>query len=218
MVLGLGSGRSGSTSLTALVATIDGSCATHENPPLIFWRPIDDQVDFHLQRLQRLSLARSVVFDAAHWWLHALDAFFARFPAGNVVGLVRETDACVNSFLSIKGRGRGSINHWAPLGNGIWPPKFWDPVYPTYPLPDAARADPDGAKVDLIRRYVVEYNGRLAKWAERMPDRVLLVRTEDLSRSETQRQIFEFVGATGKPFDKVLNAGTHLDGQQTYWM
>src|ERR1700760_1078087 len=39
IALGIGSGRSGSTSLAAMLATIAGSCCTHENPPLISWKP-----------------------------------------------------------------------------------------------------------------------------------------------------------------------------------
>src|ERR1700733_10215795 len=69
VVLGVGSGRSGSTTLTALLATIEGSCSTHENPPPIHWTPHDEQIDFHLERLALLSRSFSLVFDAAHWWL-----------------------------------------------------------------------------------------------------------------------------------------------------
>jgi hypothetical protein len=217
VVLGLGSGRCGSTTLTALLATVEASCSTHENPPHIDWTPIEEQVDFHFERMGILSRSYSLVFDAAHWWLGALDAFFARFPAGRVLGLFRDPDACAESFLSINGRRAGSVNHWVPPGSGIWPPNAWDPLYPTYPLPAGAAADPEGTKRALIRRYVAEYNDALTDQATRHPRRVLLVRTEDLSRPETQEAIFAFLGVVGRPFDRVLNAATVADGRQAYW-
>src|SRR5271168_4818104 len=48
IVLGLGTGRSGSTSLVELLTTAEGSCCTHENPPLISWVPQQDEIDFHI--------------------------------------------------------------------------------------------------------------------------------------------------------------------------
>src|SRR5262249_46588772 len=74
VVPGLGSGRCGSTSLTALLGSIADSCCTHENPPLVYWEPLAVQRDFHFARLDRLSRSFVLVFDAAHWWLNALDA------------------------------------------------------------------------------------------------------------------------------------------------
>src|SRR5690242_11852008 len=40
LVLGLGSGRCGSTSLTALIASVADSVSTHENPPVVYWDPL----------------------------------------------------------------------------------------------------------------------------------------------------------------------------------
>jgi hypothetical protein len=212
LVLGLGAGRCGSTSLTALMATIEGGCCTHENPPLIFWEPQDEQVAFHMRRFALLRQYFPLAFDAAHWWLNVMDRMFAIFPDAKVVGLCRDLEPSVQSFMHVKGRGRNSVNHWVSHDNGIWQPNNWDLVYPTYSLPDDAQADPDRAKADVIRRYVSDYNRDLESLADRFPGRVMLVQTEKLGRTSEQQRVFDFVGLPGRLTRVHLNAGTLTDG------
>jgi hypothetical protein len=213
VVLGLGTGRCGSTSLTGLIAGNGEGCATHENPPLVYWPPLAVQLTFHFERFEILARRFALVFDAAHWWLGAVDAFLDRFPDGAIIGLHRDPEACARSFLQIKGAGPGTLNHWAPPGNGLWRPNLWDPVYPTYAVPEGAASDPDAAKLAMIRRYVADYSARLTTLAEQWPDRVLLVATESLGDGATQRKIFAFLGLAGTPAAAALNVGTVADGR-----
>jgi hypothetical protein len=78
-------------------------------------------------------------------------------------------------------------------------------------LPEGARRYPVKAKEDLVRRYVVEYNDRLRQLAARMPDRVLLLRTEELDTPATRRRISEFVGLPVGTAKVHLNMGTDAD-------
>jgi hypothetical protein len=216
LVLGLGTGRSGSTTLAALLATVDRACCTHENPPLIFWKPEQAQTEFHIRRFRLLCEYYSLIADVSHWWLNVLDTFFQHFPNSRAVGLVRDADECAKSFMRIKGYGRGSLNHWVSHDNGIWAANSWDPVYPSYPVPAYAQDAVDRAKLELIRRYVSEYNDRLAAVTRRLPDRVLLLRTEELNRPATQQRIFEFAGVQGRITKLKLNVrdvseGRHAD-------
>ena len=213
LVLGLGTGRCGSTSLTALMATVDGSVCTHENPPMIFWDPQDEQVAFHVRRFALLRQYCSLVFDAAHWWLNVTDKLFAMFPDAKVVGLYRDLEPCVRSFMHVKGGGTNSINHWAPPDSGIWQLNNWDPAYPTYRIPDSAQTNPDRAKARLIRRYIYEYNRDLNSLADRFRGRIMLIRTEKLGRRSEQQRLFRFVGLPGRPMRVHLNAGTVIDSE-----
>jgi hypothetical protein len=218
VVLSVGPGRCGSTTMAAAFAAVDDSCATHENHPFIYWEPQEEQVRFHFDRLRSLAAYHAVVFDAAHWWLNVLERFFAEFPDAKVVGLVRETESCVQSFLNVKGRGAGSINHWASPANGIWVSNLWDPVYPHYPVPLDAPRDPEGAKAALVRRYVDEYHQALHGLSAAHPGRILLIRTEELSDSATSTRLSAHVGFPVTIPNAALNAGTVSDGRSEHFL
>ena len=198
LVIGLGPGRSGSTSLSAMLGTGPNSCCTHESPPLIFWDPLDEQLDFHIRRFHLLRSRYSLVADVSHWWLNSMGRVFDEFPEARAIGLIRDTEECALSFMRVQGSGKGSWNPWATHGNGVWRAGHWDPTYPSYPVPDRAEARPDAAKLELITRYVAEYNARLAEAARSAPSRIRLFRTNDLGKQSIQEQIYDFAGITGQ--------------------
>jgi hypothetical protein len=211
--LGIGSGHCGSTALTAAFATVPGACATQENPPKIYWPPIDEQVRFHLRRLRTLGDYFPLVFDAAHWWIHLLDRVFAEIPGARVIGLMRDEEACAKSFLKMQGRGRQSLNHWAPPNSGLWVTHAWDPAFPTYPVPPGMLPDSDEAfatKYAIIRRYVREFNERLTSLATVHPDRIILVRTEELNDPATVDRLRNFANVPLAMPGKAYDAG-HAD-------
>ncbi len=194
VVLGLGTGRCGSTTLTAAFASLPDACATHENPPLVNWEPREDQLRFHFDRFRFLADYFAVVHDASHSWLTSVETFFDQFPTGKAIGLFRDAAACVPSFMRIKGTGPGSANHWVPPGNGIWATGPGDPSYPTYALPAEPITDPDAVKAGHIARFVTEYNQALHALSAKHPDRLLLVATDALNDSETAARLREFLG------------------------
>jgi hypothetical protein len=222
VVLGTGAGRCGSTTLAAAFAGLRDACSTHENPPKIYWEPREEQVRFHMDRLRLLTQYCAIVFDAAHWWTRVLDRFFAEFPGGKVVGLVRETDSCVRSFLKFQGRGQGSTNHWAPPHNELWQTTAWDPTYPCYPVPPEVMPGTDesyATKVAMVTRYVSEYNQSLRSLVETDPRRILLVNTEEMNEAATEERLSAFVGERVRMPSVALNVGTNLDGAQPYrWL
>ena len=221
VVLGIGSGRCGSTTLSAAFSGLPDVCATHENPPHIFWEPLEEQVRFHLDRLRLLVDYFPLVFDAAHWWLNIYQRVFAEFPKSNLIGLVRETEPCVQSFLKFQGRGSGSMNNWAPPENGVWRTAHWDPTYPKYAVPAGIVADTDEAEMSktmMITRYVTEYNQSLSVMAAAQSERVMLIRTEALNDPITAKRLRTFVGVDVTMPAKSLNVGNDSEGsQREFW-
>jgi len=214
VVLGLGPGRCGSTTLAAALGSVEDALATHENPCGIFWQPEPAQLHFHWRRFQMLTERYAVTFDAAHWWLPAIEAFFNQFPEGKAIGLLRDTTTCARSFLSVKGQGAGSLNHWATKSNGIWATSPGDPTYPMLTLPPGAAANPDAAKQQMVEDYVRQYNARLEELAEQFPQRVVLIRTEDLNREETGVRLSEFIGQEVRMPERALNVGGTADSDR----
>jgi hypothetical protein len=213
LVIGVGPGRCGSTSLAAMLETAPNSCCTHETPPLIFWSPQNEQVDFHVKRFRLLTDYFSLVADISHWWLNSIERVFAQLPNAKAIGLIRNPNDCALSFMRIQGFGRGSFNPWA-RGNDFWRSGNWDPTYPTYTLPHYAERSPDFAKFTLITRYVREYNAQLETMAQALPGRVALVRTEELSISEVQGRIFQMAGMNGQRSTQKLNVRRVTDGKK----
>ena len=214
LVIGLGPGRCGSTSLASMLGTVANSCCTHETPPLIFWNPQSEQVNFHIKRFRMLVNCYSLVADVSHWWLNSIERIFDQFPEAKVIGLIRDHDECAMSFMRIQGFGKGSFNPWVTRGNGYWRAGHWDPTYPSYSPPIYADKSPDRAKLELITRYVKEYNAQLEKMARNTPDRVKLVRTEELSRDTVQEQIFRIAKAPGQTSTWRLNVKGVADGKK----
>jgi hypothetical protein len=198
LVIGLGPGRCGSTSLAAMLGSVPNSCCTHESPPQIFWKPRSEQVDFHIRRFRMLSNCYSLVGDVSHWWVNSTEQLFDQFPRAKVIGLIRDPAECAASFMRVQGSGKGSYNPWATPRNGLWRSGHWDPSYPSYSPPVYSDKKPDRAKLELITRYVREYNVKLERLAREAPDKVSLVRTEDLGKKTIQSEIFQIAQSQGK--------------------
>jgi hypothetical protein len=195
VVLGLGTGRSGSTTLAGLLGTITGAKSTHENPVPVFWDPHPQQVEFHLRRFRLLSAYFPVVADCSVWWINLIETVSQTLPTTRAIGVYRETEACVRSWSkNLIEVHAPSFNPWAIPHNGIWQTHRDDPGFPHFELPENARKDPVAARESLIRRYATDYNNRLKSLAERMPERMLLLRTEELSEPSTLREISKFLG------------------------
>jgi hypothetical protein len=221
LVLGLGPGRYGSTTLADMIRRSDSGCATHENPPLVHWSPTDEQLAFHKKRFALLLDYFPVVFDAAHWWLNAVEHLLPSFPDLKLIALLRDPGACANSFLKVKGAGPGAINHWADHDGNFWKPALWDTLYPSYDQSDFAAAPPDfedreavrRLQFEMVRTYAADYNAAMMAWKEALEDRVLVVPTDSLSDRECQQRIYDFVGIEGGHVESVRNRGTTDDGK-----
>lgn len=219
IVLGIGTGRCGSTSLALSIREVEGAIATHETPPMIFWQPQAEQIEFHFQRLEFLAAYFSLVFDASHWWLNVIDPFLVRFPEAKVVGLYRNMESCVNSFLKIKGIEAGSLNHWAPPDDPMWTRNYWDPTYPSFEAPERFSSDPFRCKGTQIQWYVDMYHERLQALSGAHPDRVLLVSTDSLGEPQTGEQLSAFIGTRIALSRERINSSSmaSIEQEQLLW-
>ena len=220
LVLGLGPGRCGSTTLAAMLRQAKRCCATHENPPLVHWAPKRNQLAFHEKRFDLLLDRFAVVFDSAHWWLNAADDLRRSFPDVKLIGLQREPESCTESFLKLKGAGAGSINHWVKHDGLFWKQALWDALYPDYdpnqilqrPLDFEDPAAVRDLQMKLIRCYVEAYHVALEALEERFGENLLIVRTENLSDRQCQREIADFIGIDDVGSGAVYNRDTTEDG------
>lgn len=193
LVLGIGSGRTGSESLGFLLnVQPEGSCshefslfcmqghrASRYRPPLAW--------DASREEVQRVLLGlacyeRPIVGDVGSYWLPHLDWILRELPTALVVGITRSREAVVRSFLEKSGR----RNHWMQPGSGDWEPDpIWDPAFPKYTSCD---------KREAIGLYWDEYYAECDRLVRTYPDRVRMWPLAKLSEQEVARDIVMFAG------------------------
>ena len=186
LIFGIGTGRSGSLSLAALLAAQPGVAVSHEFAPLAadgtprrrFLKPLPwEASERRLRRALRRLLRRrcTVVGDVGSFWLPNLFAILVRYPETRVVCLERPREEVVASFV----RKTGRRNHWMAHDGLRWErDRKWDPVFPTY---EAA------SKEEAIGAYWDDYRKRVAALARRFPDAIRSWPLEEALNSEGGR-------------------------------
>lgn len=209
LVLGAGTGRSGSTSLTQLLAAQPGGYFSHEHAPRLSWDTPDPRFDFHLRRFQALQRGYQSFGDVSHWWLPRFEALLEAFPDLRMIVLKRDRLETIASFLKVKGgEGQGGINHWIDHDGRFWRRNIWDECYPKYEARGSREA---------IGAYWDDYYRQAEALQRRFPASLRVFPTTQLSSTEGQRHILSFAGFSEPVTIETLaaNAGTIKDGQNT---
>ena len=210
LVMGLGTGRCGSTSLTQLLMAQKTGCFSHEHPPDLSWSLPPAGLRFHLQRFSFLAQIYELVADVGHWWLPHMDTVAKFFPDFRAVVMKRDKAETVESFVKVKnGDSKGGVNHWIDHDGSHWGKVPFDRCYPSYPVSDIREA---------IGLYWEEYYQRCEKLAERHPGQLKVFDISALKSAEGQREILEFCGFTdpvvGQRFH--ANVGHYKDGEDLW--
>ena len=207
LVFGLGSGRSGSTTLSALFAAQAHTCWSHEHPPMVAWgKDGRNEVDFHLTRMTLLARLYRVVVDVSHWWLPKLPALLQADPRARFVVIRRDRAATVASFIRTKGLDKPQgINHWMNHDGVRFRRNAWDRCYPKFQVDDPEEA---------IGLYWDRYYTMADEAARRNPGQVRVFDIEALTDLSGQRAILEFCGYESPVLVPGLrkNQGTAADG------
>lgn len=206
LVFGLGTGRSGSTTLTHLLMQQKGVYAAHEHRPLLPWEGGEQTVRWHMTRMLLLARRYSVVADVSHWWLPYVEEIEKLAPAARFVGLRRDKAETVASFLKIKGGGRpGSINHWMEHDGVAFRRNPWDVCYPSYAASSVEEA---------IGLYWDGYYRLFEEKAAARPDRMRLFDISELATETGREGILRFCGVPDPTAGTAaqLNEGGVQDG------
>ena len=210
LLLGLGTGRSGSTTLTRLWQEQDDCYCSHEHPPRLNWDVSIPRLEFHKRRIDVLLNGYRFVGDVSHWWLPYLENILEAYQSARVVVLKRDMNATIESFLRIKGGGgKGTINHWIKHDGSYWVKNIWDECYPGYDVATMKEA---------IERYWNNYYASVETLMRRFPSLIKEFPTERLGERDTQAEILSFCGF-GEPKiieDLQLNKGGASAGERMY--
>ena len=173
-VIGMGTGRCGSTSLSYLLSGCRGVLVTHEEIPGPRWPPKPKHVGKALRfllegRFEDVPGVRAphTTGDVALYWGPYVEPMIKYIPEIKVIGLVREKSECVDSlhetFQSDSYITQPAVQAYPTVegeGREAWA-NYWDLYY------------------DLIRDLEQKY-----------PDNVTSIRTEEMSTKEGQEKVF----------------------------
>jgi len=178
IVIGIGTGRCGTVSLGRLLNLQPDAHITHEKRPLLPWdmedkKPIKVQLDDLRRRQKRFKFAG----DVASAWLPYLPRLFREFTDIKVVGLWRDKEGFVESFM----RQSGPRDNWTK-GAEVVQPEFCK-CFPKYEAK---------TKEENLGLYWEEYNATMFDWEKK--GQVKTFPVDMLNAEESQDVLFDWLG------------------------
>ncbi len=210
LILGIGTGRSGSTTLTKLLQMQVTTYCSHEHPPRLSWGINSNRIKFQLDRFDVLLNHYHNVADVSHWWLPYIDFLVEKNNDIRIVVMKRNRKATVDSFLKIKGGGgRGSINHWIKHDGSFWSENIWDECYPKYKVSKMKKS---------LEHYWDDYYKKAYQLMKRYPESIKIFSTDELSNPDVQKDMLLFCGYEEPVIitDLYLNKGGAHEGERMY--
>lgn len=207
LIFGLGTGRSGSTSLHSLFNMQLETFSSHEHPPLVSWQNGNKNVHFHLNRSLILLNSFHFVADISHWWLPYTEMIIKRFPNSKFVCIQRDQKETVNSFLRIKSnKKKGGFNHWLIHDGKYWRFNRWDKTYPKFKTTSLK---------DALEKYWEYYYLESEKLQHNFSSNFRIFNIKMLSSKEGQLKILEFCKFPNPKTNSILkkNINTIKDGE-----
>ena len=204
IVFGLGTGRSGSTSLSHFLNAYPDHNVSHEHPFLLRWSSEPRELAWHIDRLAWLSQYYSLVGDVSHWWLPHVDYICEKCPTAAFIALRRSKVDTVNSFIRLKAP--VGINHWTSNKDGASRYNLWDSCYPTLGV--------DLSLSDGLDLYWEMYYEECERMAEKHPDKFKILELSDLADGSKLTSVLRDLGIDIDLGDDVFkkNEGTATDG------
>ena len=191
LIIGLGAGRCGTTSLARLFREQNDTKSTHECA-LLPHKYSEQKFRGYMRKLHDRECRISV--DVSLWALPYVKEIHKRYPATKFVCLKRDPTAIKTSFLA-KAANR---NHWTDRNSKHWKKRFrydptYSPCYPKYDLP----------KEEALEQYIKDYYGFCRFYEATMGDAFRIFDIEMLNTYEGVGEILSFAGYT----QKVLKVG-----------
>lgn len=178
LVIGLGTGRSGTHSIAALLGRQPGTEARHQPPPCLPW-----QVDHGWYRLTNEYIAAidAPVVALVGWYYLPYVDLLARDHDAWFVCLRRDREETVRSIDRLT----SEFDHWSNRSPLASADTRWRTLFPHYDVDD---------KLEALGRYWDEYHELVEAQAARRPDRVHLLPTTDLNDEPGVRRILRAAG------------------------
>ena len=180
VVIGLGTGRCGTKSLSRLLCLQKDSAVSHEQFPPLPWRVDAGKLKASVGTL--LAREWSMVGDVGWFWLPYVGKVLQRVPDAKFVCLKRDKASCVESMLAKT----GDQNQWQNHDGSKW---LLNPIL------DQSTPKYDGVtREEAAGMMWDEYYATSEKLAEKYPDNFRVFDTDAMNTDGGVRDILEFAG------------------------
>jgi hypothetical protein len=187
LIIGLGSGRSGTTSLSRLLNIQPSSFFLHEGSFdrgdfLLPWEKDIDLMDRFFEILEDESSEAKFYGCVALFFLPYVEDIIKKYPNVKFIRLIRDRSAVVRSFLTHS----GNYNWWENHDGTYWKhDPVWDREFPKF---NAV------SKEEAIGKYWDFYNQQGLILQEKYPENFKIFNMENLNSRTGMNEIFDFVG------------------------
>ena len=189
LIILIGTGRSGSVSLSQFLSHQESVRVLHEGKieekkirTLIKWYNDETALLKWLEYLNDFNNDNLFYGDTGMYYLPYIKTIIEKYPEVKVIGLRRKKEEVIQSFLK-KTEGR---NHWYNHDGKKW--KFdekWDNCFPKYNEENKSKA---------LENYYDEYNDTTIKLMNKFPQHVRLWEIEEFNTSKGKTEILNFIG------------------------
>lgn len=206
LVIGLGTGRSGTTSLAKFLDAQPEAFFVHEGA---FTHPFKYTVGHYLPwdvdhaalaawhaGLHREKQTARFYGDVGSYFLPYVELLRARFPRVRFVCMKRDRAAVIDSFMHIT----PGVHSWNKSGSKVSIPDFWDAIHP-----DMGEAD----KATAIGKYWDMYYETAEHYARTYPDEFKIFVIDDLNHNTGREAILDFAGFPADARDPSVHIHTN---------
>lgn len=171
-IVGLGTGRCGTTSLATLISRQPGWNCAHERKPFLSWER-EPHWDRHF--IDR----RTNYADVGFYYLPYVEKLLVRYPEMQFLCLQRDRADTIASFCRVRPPG---TNWFSSTPDAL---NQWDRAFPKF---NCVRFP------EAVGKYWDAYYACAAQFEEEYPDRFRIIATEDLNDPAAVEQMLRFAG------------------------
>ena len=175
-IIGLGTGRCGTTSLSKLLSLQPDIYVPHEYGKPLPWQFAKEEIDIRISELEKMN------GDVAFYYLNYVEYLIERFPGVKFICLRRDREETVDSYMK-KSQNR---NNWIEHDGTVWEKAvhFYD-SYPKF------KTD---SKREALGMYYDLYYSVAEKFETKMANRFRIFDIKELNSATGVRNILNFAG------------------------
>ena len=188
LIISIGTGRSGSVSLSKFLTHQKYMRVLHEGKieeagirKLIKWKNDEEELFKWLEFLEKHNTSNIFYGDTGMYYLPYITKIIKKYPNVKIIGLIREKNEVVNSYMK-KTEGR---NHWYNHDGVKWEKdEKWDHCYPNYDEKNKKKA---------LELYWDEYKKETEKLEYNFSNNIKIWTIEEFNTTKGKNEILDFI-------------------------